>query len=258
MTTTAIFPVALFCIGLFGIGAIHVSAQDPSKPAAAGDSTASAPGDRFPEHKAEVDRLRAIYDPLHESGMAEIENLLRTKRCQIQRINGLLTRNSAAMHAWLNAEKAYWKAWDDAEQSRVALEANSIANIEAEQARAADFVNTNKHELEELQRQRTALQQGPQTAATRARIDLLVTEIQESQAKLTNAQRLYDGLNEKLTNDRANLTVKLIQIRKHQNSLDAYGIEQDANFENLRTKAQEICSTKAPDTKKKPTKGGPE
>jgi len=255
MIKTAILRVVLLGIGFFAIGAIHVSAQDSSKPAGNGDSAGST-GDRFPEHKAEVDRLRAIYDPLHESGMAEIEGLLRSKRCQIQRINGLLTRNSEAMHAWLNAEKAYWKAWDDAEQSRVALEAKSIANIEAEQARAADFVSTNKKELEELQRQRTALQQGPQTAATRARIDLLVTEIQESQAKLTNAQRIYDGLNEKLTNDRANLTVKLIQIRKNQNSLDAYGIEEDANFESLRTKAQEICSTKVPETKKKTSKGG--
>src|ERR1035438_6790107 len=195
--------MVLGCMPFFGIGALGLRAQDQPKPLAQGSAaTEKQPvttgDDRFPDQKAEADRLRAIYEPLHDKNIAEIDKLMLTKRCQIARISGLLTRTSDAMHAWLAAEKLYWKSWGDAEQIRVETEQKSAANIEADQIRAAGLVDTEEKDKEDLQRRRLALQQGSQTEAIRAQIDELLKDIQDSAARLASAQKTYDELTEKL------------------------------------------------------------
>ena len=252
MTKVAILPIVL-------LGALW--AQEQPKPLAGAAATekqaAATTDDRFPDQRAEADRLRAIYEPLHEKNMAEIDKLMRTKRCQIARIGGLLTRNSEAMHAWLDAEKLYWKAWGDAEQSRVDIETKSLANIEADQARAAGLVDTEKKDREDLQRRRLALQQGPQTEAIKQQIDELVKDIQDSEARLESAQKTYDDLTDKLSSFKTSLTARLVFVRQNQTRLDAYALDVDSFYEKTRTAAQEICNSKAPDSKQTPLpKGG--
>jgi len=222
-------------------------AQDQPKPLTPGSGD-----DRFPEQKAEADRLRAIYEQLHEKNIAEIDKLMLTKRCQIARIGGLLTRTSEAMHGWLAAEKLYWKAWGDAEQIRVQTEQKSLASIEADQARAASLVDTEKRDREDLQRRRAALMQGPQTEAIRTQIDELLKDIQDSEARLASAQKTYESLSEKLGNFKTSLTARLVSIRQQQGRLDAYSLDVDAFYEKTRTAAQEICNGKAPDSKATP------
>lgn len=254
MTKAAILPIVLFGV---------LRAQEQPKPLAGVPATEKqAPAstdDRFPDQKGEADRLRGIYEPLHEKNMAEIDKLMRAKpvRCQIARIGGLLTRNSEAMHAWLEAEKLYWKAWGDAEQSRVATEQKSLVNIEADQARASGLVDTEKKDREDLQRRRVALQQGPQTDAIKQQIDELVKDIQDSEARLASAQKTYDDLTEKLSNFKTSLTARLVYIRQQQTRLEAYALDVDSFYEKTRTAAQEICNSKAPDSKQTPLpKGG--
>lgn len=254
MTRTAILPIVLGCMPFFGTGALDLRAQDQPKPLAQGSGATekqpvSTGDDRFPDQKAEADRLRAIYTPLHDKNIAEIDKLMLTKRCQIARISGLLNRTSEAMHAWLAAEKLYWKSWGDAEQSRVETEQKSAANIEADQIRAAGLVDTEKKDREELQRRRLALQQSPQTENIRAQIDELLKDIQDSEARLASAQKTYDELTEQLSNFRTSLTARLVSIRQQQNRLDAYSLDVDAFYEKTRTAAQEICNSKAPDSK---------
>ena len=246
--------MVLGCMPFFGTGALGLRAQDQPKPLVQGSGATetkpvSTGDDRFPDQKAEADRLRAIYEPLHDKNIAEIDRLMLTKRCQIARISGLLTRTSEAMHAWLAAEKLYWKSWGDAEQSRVETEQKSAANIEADQIRAAGLVDTEKKDREDLQRRRAALLQGSQTEAIRAQIDELLKDIQDSEARLASAQKTYDELTEKLSNFRTSLTARLVSIRQQQSRLDAYSLDVDAFYEKTRTAAQEICNSKAPDSK---------
>jgi hypothetical protein len=262
VTRTAILPIVLGCMPFFGTGALDLRAQDQPKPLAQGSGAAEkqpvATGDdRFPDQKAEADRLRAIYEPLHEKNLADIDKLMLTKRCQIARISGLLTRTSEAMHAWLAAEKLYWKSWGDAEQSRVETEQKSAANIEANQIRAAGLVDSEKKDREDLQRRTLALQQGPQTEAIRAQIDELVKDIQDSEARLASAQKTYEELTEKLGNFKTSLYARLVLIRQQQSRLDASSLDVDAFYEKTRTAAQEICNSKSPDSKQTPLpKGG--
>ena len=260
---TGILRVLLW-LPILGAGSIELCAQDPPKPLATGDSVPdkqvlSSTDDRFPQQRAEADRLLAIFNPLRESSMADIDTLMRNKRCQIARIDGLLNRSRDARNAWLEAEKLYWKAWGDAEQSRVTTEQKSLANIEADLAHAADLVDSTKRDREELQTRKAALQQGPQTEAIRAQIDELIIQIQDDEAKLTTAQGVYTDLTEKLKNFETSLTARLIKIRQSQSTLDTYALQEDANYEKIRTSAQEICNSKAPDAKKSSLpKGGPQ
>jgi chromosome segregation ATPase len=262
VTKATILPVVLVCMPFFGTGAIELRAQDQPKPLAQGvpanDKQAESPAeDLFPAEKAEAARLRAIYEPMHDKNMAEIDKLMLTRRCQIARISGLLTRNSEAMHGWLAAEKLYWKAWGDAEQIRVETEQKSVANIEADQARAAGLVDSEKRDREDLQRRRADLQQAPQTEAIRTKIDDLLKDIQDSEARLASAQKTYLELSEKLSNFKTSLTARLVFIRQQRSRLDAYTLDVDAFYEKTRTAAQEICNSKAPDSKSTPLpKGG--
>jgi septal ring factor EnvC (AmiA/AmiB activator) len=259
--------VALMCLPLWGMPANELRAQDQPKPlasnaaginsVAAGSAVAENPSssltdDRFPEQRSEADRLRDVYEPMHQESMGEIDKLMRTKRCQIARVSGLLNRNSEAMHRWLDAEKLYWKAWGDAEQSRVGTEQKSLANIEADQTRAADLVDSEKQVREDLQRRRAALMQGAPTEAIRAQIDELLTDIQDSEARLSSAQATYTALTEKISNFKTSLTARLVTIRQQQSRLDAYALDVDAFYEKTRASAQEICNSKAPDSKQTP------
>lgn len=253
----------VLCARFFGIGAIELRAQDQPKPLVQPvpgtdkeKQDAAPTDDRFPDQRAEADRLRNIYEPLHEKSMPEIDKLLHSPRCQIARISGLLSRNSEAMHAWLGAEKLYWKAWGDAEQTRVEIETKSLTSLEADQAHAAGLVDTEKNDREDLQRRRAALLQGPQTEAIRAQIDELVNDIKDSEARLAIAQKAYDELTEKLGNYRTSLTARLVYIRQQQNRLDAYALDVDAFYEKTRTSSQEICNNKAPDAKQTPLPKG--
>jgi hypothetical protein len=156
----------------------------------------------------------------------------------------------------VSGESLYWKSWGDAEQSRVTIEQKSQANIEANQKAAADLVSTTTQDREELQHRRLALQQGPQDEAVRAQLDVLVTQIQDSEAKLAEAQKQYKMLSEQLATFQTSLVARLIAIRQNQSSLDAIALKMDAGYEKKRAKAQEICDKKAPEEKKTPAKGG--
>jgi Arc/MetJ-type ribon-helix-helix transcriptional regulator len=125
-----------------------------------------------------------------------------------------------------------------------------------EAARRAGLVDTEKKDREDLQRRRAALLQGSQTEAIRAQIDELLKDIQDSEARLASAQKTYDELTEKLSNFRTSLTARLVSIRQQQSRLDAYSLDVDAFYEKTRTAAQEICNSKAPDSKQTPPTQG--
>jgi hypothetical protein len=261
MTRTAILTNVLLCALFFGVGVLELRAQDPPRPpepvlSATNKDPAPTTGDRFPAKREEANRLLAISDRLNDESMAEIDKLIATKRCQILRIDGLLNRAKDAMHAWYDAESAYWKDWGDAEQRRVTIEQKSKENMEANLARAADLVTSTTQDREELQRRRAALQQGPQNDSVREQIDVLQTQIQDSEAKLSEAQKDYKTLLEQLETFQTSLVARLISIRQTQTTLDAIALNTDKRYEQKRKVAQEICNSKAPEEKRTPPKSG--
>jgi hypothetical protein len=247
--------LVVLSLSLFTIERIELRGQDSPAPTTSGNPAADKPAgeagsltnDLFPQERAEALRLKAIYESMSADSMAEIDMLMDTGRCQIARVNGLLNRLKDAMNSWLTAEKQYWKSWDDKESKRVEIEQASLANIEAEQTRAAELVESDKKDREELLRRRAALQQGPQNEAIRAQMDALAADIQDTDAKLSEAQRAYDLVSLKLDDSKASLTVRLVKIRENRNVLDALGVSLDAAYETKRAAAQEICDQKTPD-----------
>ena len=57
--------------------------------------------------------MKSAYEQLDTKNMAEVDSLLRTKRCQINRIGGDLDRVLELMRQWLSAETKYWTAWSE-------------------------------------------------------------------------------------------------------------------------------------------------
>jgi hypothetical protein len=82
-------------------------AQTPPPPTSAPGVSQSAPNpedDRFPALRDNADRLRAAYDKIDAGSMDEVERLLKTHRCQISRVGGLLDRTIEALRAYYQAE----------------------------------------------------------------------------------------------------------------------------------------------------------
>jgi len=234
-------------------------ATPPAAPAPAvqGTGAPAAPStisdDRFQALRAEADQLKAAYESQDAKSMAEIDQLMRTKRCQINKIGGDLDRTTDAMKQWLDAETQYWKVWADAEQKRVDDQQKTLAIIEADQQRAGDLVASDKDAREELLRKKADLERyGKRTQDIVTQIDELVKDIQDSEARLADAQRTYDDLTVKVTNMKASISARLVDMRQNSARLDAYGIQLNAFYQKTRTAAQEVCNTKQPDLKRSP------
>jgi chromosome segregation ATPase len=182
----------------------------------------------------------------------EAERLLKTRRCQIARVSGLLDRTSESLDSWLSAERFYWTSWNDAETKRVEGQQKSLTSLEADRQRAADLVEADKQDREELMRRKALLEKSARTSQITAEIDGLIRDIQDSEARLSEAQKQFDEITSSLNNLKASLTARLVNIRQNLAQLDTYRLEQHAAYEDKRKTAQEICNTKQPDTRKSP------
>jgi hypothetical protein len=208
-------------------------------------------GDRFAPLRENADHLKAVYDKMDTDSMAEIDQLLRTRRCQINRVGGLLDRTLDAMRSWSDAEIQYWKLWGDVEQVRVDGQQKSLAGMEADQKHAEDLVITTQKDREELLRQKAVLEKyGKRTEDIRQQMDALVQDIQESERRLADAQKTYDEVTIKVRNMRASISARLVDIRQNRSRVEAYTLQLTSFYEQQRAAAQEICNTKQPDTKK--------
>ena len=226
------------------------SAFNASAGSSAGQDT-SANNDRFGALRENADRLKAAYDKADTENMAEVDQLLRTRRCQIPRIGPLLDRTLDAMHAWSEAEAQYWRLWGEAEQQRVEGQQKSLASMEADQQHAEDLVVTAQKDREELLRQRSVLEQyGKRTADIIKQMDALVQDIQESEGRLAEAQKTYNDVTIKVRNMQASISARLIDIRENLSRVEAYSLQLTSYYEKQRAAAQEICNTIQPDTKK--------
>lgn len=254
----AVTIASLCCCFLAGIVAVRGQSSttqqppSPGSPAALTGQPSELEGDRFPALRESADRFRTDYEKTDGDNMREIEKLMRTKRCQINRIGGLLDRTIEAMQQWLVTEKKYWEVWGEAEQKRVDGQVKTLASMEADQKRIADMLDLEKQDREELLRRRAALEKGKRTEEIATQIDGLVKDIQDSEARLNEAQKQYDTLTVLIGNMKASISTRLIFIRQQTARLEAYGLDMSAYYEKQRAAAQEVCNTKQPDTRQTP------
>ena len=223
-------------------------AATPAAPAA--QPQAEGEGDRFPQARKAADEARNAYEKVDMENIREVERLLKLRRCQIARVSGLLDRTSESLDSWLSAEKFYWTSWNEAETKRVEGQQKSLTSLEIDRQRAADLVDADKQDREELMRRKALLEKSERTSQITAEIDGLIRDLQDSQARLSEAQKQFDEITSSLNNLKASLTARLVNIRQNLAQLDTYRLEQHAAYEDKRKTAQEICNTKQPDTRK--------
>jgi chromosome segregation ATPase len=205
-------------------------------------------GDRFPALWDESQRLRLVYEKTDAANMAEVERLLRTKRCQITRVNGLIDRTLGAMHEYFNAAKKYYEVWGDAEVKRVEIQQKSLANMETEKASLAGLLDDGKKDREALEQREAALEQSTRTEEIRRQIDDLKQQILESDDRLKKTQEKFDSLSFQIAKMKAELTKRLVDIRRYSSQLEEDSVEEAAIYEDRRKAAHEVCDTKQPGT----------
>ena len=218
-----------------------LSQTPPAANADAGTDT------RFGELRKVADQFRIVYEKLDAETMGEIDTLMRSKRCQILKVDGDLNRVVAALDQWNDAELKYWTVWGDAEQDRVEGQQKSLASMEAEQKRAEELVNSTQKDRESLLRDKANLEKfGARTEAIRKQIDSLIQDIKESETRLDEAQKTYDEVSIKVRNMQASINARLIDIRQNKQRVEAYGLEMKSYYEKTRAAANEVCNTSQP------------
>lgn len=266
MKVAAQMRIQVLVILFAGASAQVIRAQDApptslpatqSPPPAAAPASQGAPQpetetDRYPLLREAADTLRGNYEALDRRNMAEIDRLTRTRRCQINRIGPLLDRTIASMNEYLTAERKYWQVWNDAETKRVDSERATLAGMEAELERVARLQETEKQDHQDLQRRKAGLEQSKRTEEINALIDGLIKDIQDSEARLTDAQQQFDALKASITDMKAYLTARLIGIRQNLARLDAWEAKRTSVYEDARAAANQFCNTKRPDERATP------
>lgn len=235
-------------------------AQPPQLPAAtqpaAAPTQATAPAledDRFPALRESADRLKAVYEKLDAENMDEVERVLKTRRCQIARIGGLLDRTLDGMRQWHQAEMTYWRKWAEAEQQRVDGQKKSLAGMEADQQRVKELIATEAKDHDELLRKKANLEKyGKRTQDIVKDIDALILDIKDSEARLDQAQKQYDEITVQVNNMSASISARLIDMRQQLNRIEAYGLQMASFYEDKRKDAQEVCNLKQPNTTRTP------
>jgi len=220
-------------------------------PAAAPQNSADST-DRFGQLREAADALKSAYEQVDTKSMAEVETLLKSKRCQIPRIGPDLDRVLDAMHLWLTAETQYWKVWSEAEQKRIDSQSKTLASMEEDQKTASAMLESEKQNREELLRRRAQLESGTRTQEIVAQMDGIVKDIQDSEAHLSSAQKDFNDLTERITNMKADISARVIDMRQNSVRLDAFGLDMTAYYEKNRNAANEVCNTKQPEAPKTP------
>jgi len=105
-------------------------------------------------------------------------------------------------------------------------------------------------------RQKANLENSQKTENIKKEIDNLITEIQSSDARLSDDEKQFNDNTAKYNNMQTMISARLVNIRQNIARLDAYAIDMHATYEKQQEAAQEICNTKQPTNKPPLTKKG--
>jgi chromosome segregation ATPase len=230
--------------------------QDASAPPTAPCESQSASSDRFPCLRENADRLKTVFEKVDAANISVVERLLKTGKCQINRVSGLIERTRDALRQWNEAELLYRQKWAEVEQLRVEGQQKSLASMELQQQIVKKQIEGETNDREELLRKKATLEKYPKrTEQIIKDIDEIVLEIKESEGRLSEAQKEYDEVTAKVTSMNASLTAQLIDMRQEVNRVQSYGLQMDAFYEHKLKDANEVCNTKRPGASRTPLPG---
>jgi hypothetical protein len=199
--------------------------------------------DRFASLRCVADQLRAAYDKVDDENMGEIEKLMKDKRCNIVRIDGLLTRAKDAMNLWFDAEKKYWNETEIAENARVEGQQKSLASMVEDQATAQQLLDSLQRDHDELLRGKAELEKNPKrTQEIQKAIDELILDIQADEIRIADAQKHLDDATISVNNQKIALDARLIEIRQYQRRIDVWKEQRESYYQTSRAAADAVCS----------------
>lgn len=213
--------------------------ERPAQPPPAAESP-DMQTDRFTASREAADLRQAAYLDLDKRNMAEIDKLMRTNKCQFNRITPLLDDTIVAMKDWLAAEKKYWDLWNEAEGRRVEDLQTTLASLEADAARIAKLVDTETDGLQELLRQRAILEADTRTAEIVAKIDAVIKDIRDSEARLDHAKQEQDSVSARIRDLKASISTRLVRIRENISRLGAWEVDQNDYYAERRASANDV------------------
>jgi chromosome segregation ATPase len=221
---------------------LHSSPNDPSSAPVALDTKTGNNG-RTKDLRDTADAFRDAFEKLQSDNMGEVDKLMKDKRCNIVRVDGLLTRIKDALDLWNDAESKYWAVNAEIETANVERQQKSLANMQAEQQRAQDLVDITTKDREKLQRDLADLQKYPvRNQAIQDQMNQLIQDIKDSEARLNEAQKNYEEVTATVRNMQASMGARLIAIRENQRQVEAYGLDMKSFYEKTRAAAQEVCN----------------
>jgi len=232
-----------------------VRAQSTSAPLPQPERPAQAPPpagspdmqtDRFTSLREAADMRQTAYLELDRRDMAEIDKLMLTKKCQTNRILPLLDETTQAMNDWLAAEKKYWDVWNEAEGVRVEDLQTTLASLEADAVRIGKLVDTETDGLQEMLRQKAILEADTRTAEIVTKIDGVIKDIRDSQARLDHARQEQDSVTARIRDLKASIATRLVRIRENISKLGAWEVDQNAYYAERRASANDVCQNPHP------------
>ena len=208
-------------------------------------------GDKYQGLRDLSASAREEYSKIHRQSMPEIDRLLKTRRCQIDRIGGLLNRTLEKLNVWAETETAYWAKWGESEEVRVNQGRKTLAIMETDRQQTKELIETETQDREELLRKKANLEKyGKRSQDVIQQVDALVQQIRDSEARLTIAQQKFDDLTVRAKNMDTLITAGLVQIRQAKAEVETMVLQKKSEYEGLRTEAQDICNTKKPTARK--------
>jgi hypothetical protein len=220
--------------------------ERPAQTAAPSPDSPGMQTDRFSASREAADLRQAAYQELDKTNMAEIDRLLTTRKCQINRVAPLLDATAEAMNAWLTAERKYWELWNDAEERRVVDLRVTLASLEADAVRIANLIETENAGLQELQRQKAILEADNRTSEVVARLDGVIKDIRDTEARLGHAREEQDSVRVRIRELNASISARLVRIRENLAKLESWQLDQNAYYAERRATANDVCQAARP------------
>jgi exonuclease VII small subunit len=206
-------------------------------------------GDRFAALYDQAQQLQASFTKLDTEKMNEVDALLKSKQCQINRINGLLDRTLASLREFQTAWVTYYTKWGEAEQRRIDDQKKSLASMEVDQQRVKELIDSDTQEHDDLLRRKANLEKTKRTQEIIKDIDDLVEQINDSQTRLDDAKKNYEDATARVNNMQTSITARVIALHQNLDAVEAFGLQRSAFYEKKRAEAQERCNKNRPGQK---------
>jgi len=251
-----IIPILL--VGILPL-AIPVHAQQ-TIPATSTPSTAAsqdAPPDPFTSLRNQADNAKADYDKARSDADREINRLLKTKLCQVRRINLSLQTARDALETYIQYELQYQKRWiERAGESNQRIQ-KQIEQRKADQEEAKSLKESYEEALAKLQKDFGDTQNGPQNAETRKRADSLQDDIKSKKDEIGVQEKKFEEMGKTIVELQASYDLEGVEAQKNVDDVRAFNVLETGHWGDQQTVAEKICGLEKPSNTATPApKGG--